>query len=162
MDLRTFNFSNKKYNPEEWVLKLKEYFEFMKTQTWTKYESIKSGDMAGELISIPIRTPLTRDNLCIFAEISGDTLRNYASDKQGYENHFEVTRQALKYIDNNQLEGALVGAYNSNLVARLQGLKEEHDHTTNGKDLNNTIPIINVQVNSSKTDFASSESDVDA
>lgn len=36
------------------------------------------------------------------------------------------------------------------------------DHTTNGKDLNNTIPIINVQINSSKTDFAGSESEVDA
>lgn len=139
MDLRKFNFSNKKYNPQEWELKLKEYFEFMSTQTWTRHEAIKSGDRAGELIEIPIRTPLTRHNLCIFAEISEETLRNYASNKPGYEDHFEVTTQALKYIDNNQIEGALVGAYNSNLVARIQGIKENTDHTTNGKDLNPTV-----------------------
>lgn len=135
MDLRSFNFSKKKYTSEEWEQKLIEYFEFMKTQTWIKYEAIKSGERAGELIPIPTRTPLTRGNLCIFAGINRDTLANYASNKEGYENHFVITKQALEIIDNNQLEGALVGAYNPNLVARLQGIKEQTDHTTNGKEI---------------------------
>lgn len=135
MDLRSFNFSKKKYTSEEWEAKLNEYFEFMKTQTWIKYEAIKSGERAGELIPIPTRTPLTRGNLCIFAGINRDTLANYASNKEGYENHFVITKQALEIIDNNQLEGALVGAYNPNLVARLQGIKEQTDHTTNGKEI---------------------------
>lgn len=138
MDLRSFNFSRKKYTSEEWEQKLKEYFEFMKTQTWTKYEAIKSGDRAGELIAIPTQTPMTRHNLCIFAGISEETLRNYASNKEGYENHFEVTIHALQIIDNNQIEGALVGTYNNNLVARLQGIKEQTDHTTNGNDIQGT------------------------
>lgn len=135
-DLRSFNFSNKKYSPEVWEQKLKEYFEFMKTQTWIKYEAIKSGDRAGELIPIPTNTPMTRKNLCIFAEISEETLRNYASNKEGYENHFEVTTHALNIIDNNQIEGAIVGVYNANIVARINGIKEQTDHTTNGNDIN--------------------------
>jgi hypothetical protein len=55
----------------------------------------------------------------------------------------------------------MLGVYNTNLVARLQGLKEEVDHTTNGKEIN-TTPIINLSVNSSKSNFAHSEDEVDA
>ena len=83
MDLRTFNFSRKKYNPEEWEKKLIDYFEFMKTQYWIKNESIKSGDLAGTCMQVETRTPLTRGNLCIFAGINKDTLANYVSNKEG-------------------------------------------------------------------------------
>ena len=161
MDLRTFNFSRKKYTPEEWEKKLIDYFEFMKTQYWIKNESIKSGDLAGTCMQVETRTPLTRGNLCIFAGINKDTLANYVSNKKGYENHFAITKQALEIIDNDQIEGAMLGVYNTNLVARLQGLKEEVDHTTNGKEIN-TTPIINLSVNSSKSNFANSEDEVDA
>ncbi len=152
----------KKYTPEEWGIKLKEYFEFMSNQYWYKSEAIKSGDLAGTTMQVETKTPLSRKSLAVFAEISEDTIKNYASNKEGYTDYFDLTTQALNIIDSNQIDGALIGAYNTNLVARLQGIKEEIDHTTNGKDLNNTIPIINVQVNSSKTDFAGSESEVDA
>jgi hypothetical protein len=136
IDLRTFNFSRKKYEAEDWEQKLIEYFEFMKTQYWIKNESIKSGDLAGTTMQVETRTPLTRGNLCIYAGITKATLDNYLSNKGGYENHFAITKMALEIIDNDQIEGAMLGVYNTNLVARLQGIKEEHDHTTNGKDIN--------------------------
>jgi hypothetical protein len=133
MDLRTFNKSEKAYNPEEWEQVLVNYFEFMKTQYWNKADAIRSGDRAGEIIYIPTQTPLTRGNLCAYASISYETLKNYASNKPGYENHFALTTRALELIDNNQIEGAMVGAFNSNLVARIQGLadkKEVNQETT--------------------------------
>lgn len=138
MDLRSFNFSRKKYTSEEWEQKLIEYFEFMKTQVWIKNEAIKSGDLAGTTMQVETRTPLTRGNLCIFAGIDRDTLANYASNKEGYENHFGITKIALEIIDNDQIEGAMLGVYNTNLVARLQGIKEQTDHTTNGNDIQGT------------------------
>jgi hypothetical protein len=144
MDLRSFNFSKKKYDAEQWEAKLKEYFEFMKTQTWIKYEAIKSGEMAGQLIPIPTPTPLTRKNLCIFAQISEETLRNYESNKEGYQNHFEVTTHALNIIDNNQIEGALVGAYNPNLVARLNGLSEKTENDNKNTNQNTNINFDNL------------------
>jgi hypothetical protein len=39
-------------------------------------------------------------------------------------------------IRNDQIEGAIVGQYNNNIVARLNGLKENSDVTTNGKEIN--------------------------
>lgn len=156
MDLRTFNFSKKKYEAEAWEKKLIEYFEFMKTQYWIKNESIKSGDLAGTTMQVETRTPLTRGNLCIFAGITKATLDNYLSNKEGYENHFAITKMALEIIDNDQIEGAMLGVYNTNLVARLQGLKEQTETEVKGTGL----PVFNLNINSSKTDFANSEDEV--
>lgn len=142
MDLRSFNKSEKAYSPEEWEEVLVKYFEFMKTQYWNKAEAIKSGENAGKIVYVPIRTPLTKGNLAIFASISEDTIDNYASNKPGYENHFGITTRALKAIKNNQIEGALVGEFNSNLVARMQGIKDGQDIVTNGKDINQGITFI--------------------
>jgi hypothetical protein len=131
-------FKPNSYTPEALCDKFNEYFEYMKTQTWQKTDAIKSGDMAGETIYIPINTPLSRKSFCIFANISEDTLRNYASNKESYTEYFEVTTRALDIIDNNQIEGAIVGVYNANIVARINGIKEQVDNTTNGKDLQPT------------------------
>jgi hypothetical protein len=38
-------------------------------------------------------------------------------------------------VESNQLEGAIVGAYNANIIARKLGLKEHTDHTTDGKPI---------------------------
>ena len=126
----------KKYTPDEWGIKLRDYFEYMSEQYWFKSEAIKSGDLAGTTMQVETKLPLSRKSLAVFAEISEDTLRNYASNKESYNDYFDLTTQALNIIDSNQIDGALIGAYNTNLVARLQGLKEEHDHTTNGKEIN--------------------------
>jgi hypothetical protein len=47
-------------------------------------------------------------------------------------------------IDTQQLEGAMVGVFNSNLVARLQGIKDHSDVTTNGKEIQTNISILNI------------------
>jgi hypothetical protein len=154
-------FKPNSYTPEDLCNKFNEYFEYMKTQIWNKTDAIKSGDMAGETIYIPVKTPLSRKGFCIFANISEDTLRNYASNKEAYTQYFDLCTRALDIIDNNQIEGAIVGVYNANIVARINGIKEQSDHTTNGKEIN-TTPIINLSVNSSRSNFAHSEDEVDA
>lgn len=156
---RLTNGKFKKYTPEEWGIKLAEYFDYMASQSWIKNEAIKSGDLAGTTMQVETAMPLSRKSLAVFAEISEDTLRNYASNKDEYTDYFDLTTQALNIIDSNQIDGALIGAYNTNLVARLQGLKDEHDHTTNGKEINNQLPII-VNVNSNYDKFASSEDEI--
>ena len=124
-------FKPNSYTPEQLCEKFNEYFQYMKTQTWQKTDAIKSGDMAGETIYIPIKTPLSRKGFCIFANISEQTLRNYASNDESYKEYFEVTTRALDIIDNNQIEGAIIGVYNPNIVARLNGLsdKKELEHS---------------------------------
>ncbi len=155
-------FKPNSYTPESLCEKFNEYFEYMKTQTWQKTDAIKSGDMAGETIYIPVNTPLSRKGFCIFANICEDTLRNYASNKESYTQYFDLCKRALDIIDNNQIEGAIIGVYNPNIVARLNGLTDKQDITTDGKEITNKLPIINLNINSSKSNFASSEEEVDA
>jgi hypothetical protein len=40
-----------------------------------------------------------------------------------------------------KFEGASVGIFNSNIIARDLGLKENVDNTTNGKDLNTNLVL---------------------
>lgn len=126
----------KAYSVDEWALKLAAYFLFMANEFWQKKESIKSGDLAGRTMDVPVQTPLSRKSLCIFAEISEQTLRNYTSNEGAYIDYFDLTSHALTIIDNNQIEGAILGAYNPNIIARLQGLVDKTDVTTAGEKIN--------------------------
>jgi hypothetical protein len=137
-------FKPNSYTPESLCEKFNEYFEYMKTQTWQKTDAIKSGEMAGETIYIPINTPLSRKSFCIFANISEDTLRNYASNKESYTQYFDLTTRALEIIDNNQIEGAIVGVYNPNIVARLNGLSEKTENDNKNTNQNTNINFDNL------------------
>lgn len=149
----------KAYSVDEWALKLAEYFEFMANDYWERLEPIKSGDQAGTTMTVKMRTPLSRKSLCIFAKISEDTLRNYASNKESYVDYFDLTKHALDIIDNNQIEGALLNQFNAGIVSRLQGLVDKTDLTSDGDKINQ-VPSVNLNINSGGKKFASSEDEV--
>lgn len=124
------------YTPESLWIEAVKYFEWISQRVWNKKEAIKSGDMAGELIDIPTSTPMSVESFCIFADITTQTFRNYESNSKPYEDFFEVTTRIRNIIDSQQFEGATVGAYNPNIIARKLGLADKTDHTTNGKEIN--------------------------
>ena len=126
----------KKYTIDEWLNKVIEYFEYMSTSVWLKNEAIKSGDMAGQCMQVKASTPLTRDSLAVFAGIHKTTIDNYASNKEGYEGYFDITNHALDIIDMNLKDGALLGFYNANLVARLQGIKDQTENINKNENTN--------------------------
>lgn len=126
VDCETF-VKPKSYNPEEWVKKFVEYLEYMDEKVWNVKHPIKGGDMAGTVMDVPVSTPLSIRSFCVFAGISVDTFSNYEKSK-GYEDYFGVTTRMRTVIEANQLEGATVGAYNANIVARLLGLAEKTLH----------------------------------
>lgn len=114
-----------KYTPEAlWEEALK-YFEYMSNSVWNKKEAIKSGDMAGTLIDIPTQTPLSIETFCLFADISRQTFLNYESNQEPYKEFFEVVTRIRGVIESNQFEGATVGAYNPNIIARKLGLGDK-------------------------------------
>lgn len=124
----------KKYTPREWYDKILEYCNWMQGRVWNKMEAIKSGDMAGTLIQIPTLTPMSIGGFCLFAGIDRRTFDNYENTK-GYEDYFPITAWGREIIETNQFEGATVGAYNPNIIARKLGLVDKQDLTTNGKDI---------------------------
>jgi hypothetical protein len=126
-------------SPQELWTAAEEYFEWCDNNPWYKKEAIKSGDMCGDLIDVPIARPYTLKGLCLFLNIEEQTLNNYAQ-KAGYEDFFGVVANIKATCYTQKFEGAAVGAYNANIIARDLGLKEHTEAT--GKDGQPLFPSV--------------------
>jgi len=134
-----------KYTPESLWIEAIQYFEFMLGKVWNKKESIKSGDLAGKTMDVPTQTPMSIGSFCLFADICEDTFNNYLK-KEGYEDFFGVTKAIKIIIETQQFEGATVGAFNANIIARKLGLTENTDITTGGEKIQNAPSSISVRI----------------
>lgn len=116
-------------SPEMFLESAYEYFEHCDLNPWMKNEAVKSGEYTGQIIQVPTQKPYTIQGLCIFLGITEQTFLNY-SNNENYKDFFEVFTHVRNIIENNQFEGATVGAYNSSIIARKLGLadlnKTEH------------------------------------
>ncbi len=119
------------YTPEALDAKFEEYVE------WVKANPVYINKVsAGEIIPVPTQRPLTLVGFCQFAKISKDTFRRYEDEFCGLLTCVRVA------IEADQLEGAMVGQYNPNIVARVLHLADRQDVTTNGKAITaSTQPI---------------------
>jgi hypothetical protein len=84
------------------------------------------------------KRPYTRGGLFLYLKCSESWLREFK--KTCSVDFLRVIEEIETIIDTQQVEGAMIGAFNSNLVARIQGIKEQTDLTTNGKEIN-TAPF---------------------
>lgn len=122
--------------PEDMWSKACDYFEWCKENPWVKKDFIKSGEFAGTIVEIETERPYTLEGFCIFANISLQTFYNYES-KEDYKTYFEIATHIRNVIRNQKFEGAAVGAFNHNIIARDLGLsdKKEHDVKVNKFDV---------------------------
>lgn len=104
------------------------YFDWCNKNPVKKNEAIKSGPTAGKIIQIPTQRPYTLQGLCVHIGISMDTFKNYSLR----DDFLGVTTHIREVIQANQLEGAMVEAYNPNIVARMLGLSDKKE--ISGKD----------------------------
>jgi len=126
------------YTPDSLWKEAVKYFEWISKRTWDKKDPIKSGEMAGTLIDIPTQTPMSIKTFCLFADISHDTFEDYEKGLDTYKDFRVVTKTIRSIIESNQFEGATVGAYNPNIIARTLGLVDKTDVTTGGDKLPGT------------------------
>ena len=125
--------------------KIDQYFKYCDEHPIYKSDFIRSGDQAGTIIDIPIKRPYTIEGLCLELNIERHTFSNIVNKntKQSEidEEIFSIITRAHERIRQQQIEGATGGLYNSNLVARINGIKEQTDITSNDE----TIAAINIQ-----------------
>jgi hypothetical protein len=140
-EFRNKNGRDFKYTPESFWEEAVRYFEWISAKVWNKKDPIKSGDMAGTLIDVPTQTPMSIESFCIFADISTETFRNYESKEETYKDFFEVTTRIRTIIESQQFEGATVGAFNPNIIARKLGLQDKTDITSGGDKINTPTTI---------------------
>jgi hypothetical protein len=108
---------------EELQAEVIKYFEWCDENPWYKNEAIKSGESVGEIIKVPTARPYTISGLCIHLGISFKTWKAYCSR----EDFVHITTYAEEIIYTQKFEGAAVGAFNANIIARDLGLSEKTD-----------------------------------
>lgn len=112
------------------------YFEETDKRKWVRKDWV--GKDAVE-VERETETPYTLTGLFVFLDINRKTWDLYRER----EEFIPVVTRVEQICTTQKVEGALVGAFNQNIVARLEGLKEQTDLTTNGKEIS---PVITAMV----------------
>lgn len=107
-----------------------DYFEQTSKRVWEKTE-FKGADIVE--VKIPTSVPFTLSGLCLFLDIDQDTWINYRKN-ESYKDFFGVIKKVDEIIYTQKFEGAVVGAFNANIISRELGLieKQETEVTVTG------------------------------
>ena len=117
--------------PEELETKAEGYFQYCDThpiEVWQRKaaaanQSAKNGSgVKSDEGTMYIRRPYTLDGLMLWLEL-GMNWRDFRAYHENDE-FSAVIRTLDARVRNQQVSGAMVGAYNANLVARLNGISE--------------------------------------
>ena len=101
-----------------------EYFEATSQRKWVRKDWV--GKDANE-VERETETPFTLTGLFVFLDIVKQTWANYR-DKEGF---LDVIARVEQIMYTQMFEGASVGAFNANIIARDLGLKEQTDVNLN-------------------------------
>lgn len=102
-----------------------EYFQWCDKNPWMKNEAIKSGDRAGAIIKIPTQRPYTMSGLCVYLNCNQAYFRQF-KERCG-EDFTTIITRIEEIIETQQFEGASVGAFNANIIARKLGLADKKE-----------------------------------
>lgn len=124
-----------------------EYFEDNAKNPWYKKEVVKSGELAGSIIDVPVETPLSLRGLAMFWGVHTRFLEQFETDlpkedRENPEGFYAVITHIKDIIQRQQVEGAALGVYNGNIISRLVGLVEKTDITSKGKEIKSAGPAV--------------------
>lgn len=125
-----------------------EYFEHQSKQKW---ERVDFRGKDAEQVKIPTSSPFTMQGLCIFLDVNTVYFNHFEDTLKGKDDEIskdfsKVITHIKEIIYTQKFEGAAVGAYNANIIARDLGLKDSQDITSKGETLN-TEKSINLNLN---------------
>lgn len=111
-------------------------YEYFKYQTdnrqWIKNEAVKGGEFTGQIIQVPTATPFSLKLLYSFLHVNSHYFNDFEKslkvDVNKVDKDFsDVITHVREIIEEQQLEGATVGAFNANIIARRLGLADKSD-----------------------------------
>lgn len=96
------------------------------TKSTPKYENIVL-QKTGEIISVPRERPISFIGFENWLYNKGiiSQLTDYESDNPSYAEYLTIITRIKKFIYEDKADGATVGIYNPNIIARELGLKEQ-------------------------------------
>lgn len=118
------------------------YFDWCDRHPWEKTELVKyKGDY--EEAEVPLGRPYTMDGLTYYLGVSGSYFRTAKSELREKIEKGKATTTEVDILDaierieqavrNQQIEGAAVGVFSTNLVARLNGLADNTNVSNSGE-----------------------------
>lgn len=110
--------------------KMWELFEAYRTATKARVRKIPKATVKGILFE-EHTPPLTIEGFKNYCADSGCDVQRYFNNRDNaYTEYAPIISRIKEVIREDQIEGAMVGQYNSNLTARLNGLTEKTDVTS--------------------------------
>lgn len=108
------------------------YKKWAENNPWLKQEFIRTGSKAGNIIELKNARALTEWEFAAFCGLSYQGLRNYG-EREDHKQFFDTYHRIKNEMSAFRVSGGLCDAFNANLVARIDGIKEqsavEHDIT---------------------------------
>ena len=114
--------------PEDMYNLFKEYKTYVKDNPRYKYTL---NQRSGEMVAEPLECPLTMEGFEVYCFEKHDlTVAHYIlNTNKAYEEFCSISSHIKQQIRQDQINGGLVGQYNANLTARLNGLTERTETT---------------------------------
>jgi hypothetical protein len=115
-------------SPETLLNLFREYKTWVKDNPRYKYTL---NQRSGEMVAEPLECPLTMEGFEVFCFEKHDlTVSNYIQNQnKAYDEFYAISLHIKQQIRQDQINGGLVGQYNANLTARLNGLTEKTETT---------------------------------
>ena len=107
-----------------------DYFQWCDENPLYSYEPIKSGKNAGKLLPFPLGRPYTWSGLDDYLYSKGviKSLDQYKENRDDrYKDFVDIITRIEKIIYTQKFEGASVGIFNSNIIARDLGLTDKKE-----------------------------------
>lgn len=128
------------FTPETIWEEAQAYFDWCDQNPWIKTDFVRGGELAGKTVELPTQRPYTIQGFCVFAGISVKTFAAY----EKRDDFFPIITHIKEIIYTQKFEGAAVGAFNANIIARDLGLTDKSETKFNG-DVNHTITGMEVK-----------------
>lgn len=120
-----------------------EYFNWCDAHPLYKAEAIKSGDMAGKLMKVPVMRAYTIEGFLSYIGAGKEYWRQFkAADHPDFSGVLDWISQT---IYNQKFSGAAANLLNASIIARDLGLRDNVGITDGeGKPLQTAVPVIKV------------------
>ncbi len=104
-----------------------EYFEWCDNHPWIKEEEhLKVAGL--EMKSTPIQRPYTITGFCLYCDASETWWRDFKA--ANHKDFSSIIAKVETVIYTNKFEGATVGVFNANIIARDLGLSDKTENKT--------------------------------
>ena len=105
-----------------------EYFAWCDNNPYYKHEAIKAGQRCGDIIDIPTQRPYSLSGFLFYIGASNSYWYDFKS--AGHKDFSSIINDIEKVIETQQFEGATVGIFNANIIARKLNLTDKQEIVT--------------------------------